>query len=169
MNEENLTDEAADKFREVLGTLMVSMTSKEGRDAALCELAEVFHYAEVMLKGLPKLIDAVAELGDKETLALAKGQLARFARAEGADPEELSDASAMFDVLHSKLRILTNSIRTLAKGQLALAEQNRNMASLLAAYVVSGEASTHAAKAAIKLGKGDEALRALAKAKFGGA
>lgn len=137
----------------------------KNREAISAEILQAVSVCETMIQGLPKVVEAMSP--DEEGMRLGLGKDLRRWKEEGAPDEFLKWAKEHGDMIIGRILTHTKSVRAIAKTQITLARHLRNMSMLMMIYAVSDSCGTDAAKLASKLGKGDEALKALWRAKFG--
>ena len=134
--------EPVELVKQQIGNLAVDQL--KNRRQNIDELLKRLEVAETLTRNLPKLVEACDELI--------------------ATPTE----DNCYDVVSGAEKQLARSVRALAKGQLGLAKSVRFMGSFLLPYLSSSDYMSDCVEMANKVGRGQEALRLMAAAKFGG-
>lgn len=148
-----------DAMRDQLGDMFLRVI--QDREGVVRELLAGILAAETMLRGLPKVVDAMDEIAE---VLRTPPRIPEDAPV----PEFLREiAQKAIDDSARRSRTVVGSIRAVAKTQTTLARYVRHGSMLLLTYASSDTFMTDAAKLASRFGKGDQALRAMFRQKFG--
>lgn len=156
-------------LRESAGNLMLH--ALKHREENIGEMVHLIAAMETAMAGLPKVVEAMEEFGgscrtppridDIEIPDAWNDQI-----GEKAGKKMFQDLQNILDGHFAMLRVFSNSMRACAKTQITLSKYLKHVATMLLPYMVSDSFAGDCSHAAIKMGKGDEALRAFAQAKF---
>lgn len=157
-------DDLSNKLRAHLGRHLTD----QGRADLVRGFLDSFVSTETMLRGLPKLIDALngePRLADIETHRLNLGKTIREARAAGMTSEDAARfrefITGVYDHALPVLRMLdtmAKSMQAIAKTQMGLARGLQASNSALLAYVLSASSTKDAALGILAAAKADNKI-----------
>lgn len=166
-SDQNPTSE--EQVQEQAGSLMLH--ALKHRKENIQELVDLLAAMDTAIAGLPKVVAVMEELGGScrtppRITDLGTPEEWKEKGTEEASRMALQSLQDIIDGHFSMLRTFCNSIRACAKSQAMFARYLKHVATMLLPYMVSDSFAADCSHAAMKMGKGDEALRAFAQAKF---
>jgi hypothetical protein len=158
--------------KDQIGSFMMHAMRKHEEN--IMELLKGIEAAETMLRGIPNIVSAMADLARiDEEHAAALAQVIEASASAGGAYDVVSDAEgalarAQKNTIEQQ-RILAKSVRACAKTQVTLAKYLKHALTMLLVYVGSQDFLKNASEGACKVGRGDDAIREFARQKFGDA